>query len=107
MPGGVASVSATSISLSTERSHWTIWSSSPADAKTVESAGCHSREVMGEEWCLKEAAGLPLRGGRRGRKGGEKKSGQESKEGGREKEEGRRILQGGIERVAERWIERK
>ena len=59
--------SATSLSFalqlsgSTERSHWTTWSSSPEDANTVESDGCHSTDVIGPECCLKAATGSPLR----------------------------------------------
>ena len=36
------------------------WSSAPAEAKTVESWGCHSTDVMGAEWCLNKAATSPL-----------------------------------------------
>ena len=59
IPLGVSSGLDAPTSVSTERSHWMTWSSSPADAKTVESRGCHSREVIGEVWCLKVAAGSP------------------------------------------------
>ena len=44
-------------SFSTAKSHWTIWSSAPEEAKTEESVGCHSTEVMAEEWCLNVATG--------------------------------------------------